>query len=259
MGYYPASLFNGLANNGTWLSFGGEVDSTLANPCSTHDEMGSGRHASEGWTYAAFQRLLTNITDAAGATVQYNGAPEVDTAAANCPSNMYTVQTFMQSATNWDSYQYFGGPALDIAFAETRSLTCLYTGQGTGLGSRVYFLEGNGKVRELAWTGSGWIINNTPAVAAQNSPLTCLYTGQGTGLGSRVYYLDATAKGQIKELAWTGSGWIINKTPAVAAQNSPLTCLYTGQGTGLGSRVYYLASDESLLELAWSGNTWLVT
>jgi hypothetical protein len=37
--------------------------------------------------------------------------PEVDAAANNCPVNDYTVACFMNSGTNWGSYQYFGGPS----------------------------------------------------------------------------------------------------------------------------------------------------
>jgi hypothetical protein len=111
LGYYPASLFNGLANNGNWLSFGGEVESLLANPCSTQDQMGSGRVASTGWTHAAFQRLLINQTDAGGTLVNYNGIAEVDVGARDCSLNLYTVQLFMNSGTNWGSYQYYGGPS----------------------------------------------------------------------------------------------------------------------------------------------------
>jgi len=111
LGYYPASLFNGLAKNGNWLSFGGEVESLLANPCSTQDQMGSGRIASTGWTHAAYQRLLINQSDATGTLVNYNGIPEVDVGSSQCPTNMYTVQPFMNSGTAWGSYQYYGGPS----------------------------------------------------------------------------------------------------------------------------------------------------
>jgi hypothetical protein len=43
--------------------------------------------------------------------VNFNGAAETDTAAKNCPTNAYTVQTFMNSGSGWGSYQYYGGPA----------------------------------------------------------------------------------------------------------------------------------------------------
>ncbi len=112
IGYYPASLFNGgLANYADWVSFGGEVYTALANPCSTTDQMGSGRHASTGWTHAAYQKNLSNQSNTGGTMVNFNGAAETDTAAKNCPTNAYTVQTFMNSGSGWGSYQYYGGPA----------------------------------------------------------------------------------------------------------------------------------------------------
>jgi len=112
LGYYPASLFNGgLGNIVNWVSFGGEVYSALANPCSTTDQMGSGRHASTGWSHAAYQRSMRNQLNTGGSMVNFNGVPEVDTAASNCPLNMYTIQCFMNSGSSFGSYQYYGGPS----------------------------------------------------------------------------------------------------------------------------------------------------
>ncbi len=112
MGYYPGSLFgSGLASSAQWLSFGGEVYSALANPCSTQDQMGSGRHAAAGWTHAAYQRLLRNQSTAAGALTDFAGVAGVDSAASGCPTSPYTIQTFMTSGSNWGSYQFYGGPA----------------------------------------------------------------------------------------------------------------------------------------------------
>jgi hypothetical protein len=119
IGYYPASLFwgpdgvrtTGIANLAQWVSFGGEVYSALANPCATQDQMGSGRHAADGWTHAAYQRALRNQANASAAMVNYDGFPEVDAAASNCPVNEYTIQCYMDSGSSWGSYQYYGGPS----------------------------------------------------------------------------------------------------------------------------------------------------
>jgi hypothetical protein len=90
LGYYPASLFaGGIGNHASWASFGGEVFSALANPCSTKDQMGSGRHASVGFSHAAFQRNMRTQSNAAGAVVNFAGSPETDVAAANCPAGQY--------------------------------------------------------------------------------------------------------------------------------------------------------------------------
>ncbi|MBV9328232.1 MAG: neprosin family prolyl endopeptidase [Chloroflexi bacterium] len=112
LGYYPASLYGGgLGNVVQWVAFGGEVYSALANPCSTTDQMGSGRHAADGWSHAAYQRNLHNQSNTGGTVVNFNGVSEVDTAASGCPANAYTIQTFMNSGSSWASYQYYGGPA----------------------------------------------------------------------------------------------------------------------------------------------------
>lgn len=112
LGYYPASLFGGgLGNFGQWVSFGGEVYSALSNPCSTKDDMGSGRLAASGYSHAAFQRNLMYQSNPAGTMVNLNGVKETDGAASNCPANEYTINTFMNSGSTWASYQYFGGQA----------------------------------------------------------------------------------------------------------------------------------------------------
>ncbi len=112
LGYYPASLFaGGIGGHASWASFGGEVFSALANPCLTTDQMGSGRHAAAGFSHAAFQRNMRTQSNTAGAMVNLAGSSETDSAASTCPANQYTIQTFMNSAGSWASYQYFGGQA----------------------------------------------------------------------------------------------------------------------------------------------------
>jgi hypothetical protein len=112
LGYYPGSLFNGgIANEVQWVAWGGEVYTALSNPCETTDQMGSGRHGADGWTHACYQRVIHNQTNLYGALDNYDGVASVDVAASNCPTNEYTIQTFMDSGTSWGSYQFFGGPA----------------------------------------------------------------------------------------------------------------------------------------------------
>jgi hypothetical protein len=112
LGYYPGSLFgSGIADEVQWVGWGGEVYSALANPCATTDQMGSGRQAADGWTYACYQRLIQNQTDLNGTLADFDGTGEVDVAASGCDTNEYTINTFMNSGGSWGSYQYFGGPA----------------------------------------------------------------------------------------------------------------------------------------------------
>jgi hypothetical protein len=109
MGYYPASLFNGgLANNADWVGCGGEVFSSLANPASTHDQMGSGWQASTGWTKAAFLRNVRNQSNLNGKMVNSDGTAESDVATSG-GADPYTIQMFMDSDTTWGSYFYVGG------------------------------------------------------------------------------------------------------------------------------------------------------
>jgi hypothetical protein len=110
MGYYPGSLFGnaGIMDGAEWFGAGGEVYSSLANPSQTHDQMGSGRQAQEGWTRAAFLRNLRVQSDLAGAMANSNGAADSDT--ANGGANPYDVQMHMNSGTTWGSYIWVGGP-----------------------------------------------------------------------------------------------------------------------------------------------------
>jgi hypothetical protein len=113
LGYYPGTLFaGGLVNHAEWVAFGGEVYSVLPNPCTTTDQMGSGDQAVGGYRLSAYQRNIYNQSNAGGSLVNFNGTAEVDAAANNCAQNNYTIQAFMNSNTNWGSYQYFGGPTL---------------------------------------------------------------------------------------------------------------------------------------------------
>jgi hypothetical protein len=112
LGYYPGTLFpGGLADHAEWVSFGGEVFSALSNPCATTDQMGSGRQADGGWSYAAYQRNLQYQAAASGTMADFDGNAESDTAASGCPAGAYTIEVFMQSGSSWASYQYFGGPS----------------------------------------------------------------------------------------------------------------------------------------------------
>jgi Neprosin len=112
LGYYPGTLFaGGLVNSAQWVGWGGEVYSALADPCSTTDQMGSGRHAGDGWSYACYQRLIRNQSDSNGTLENFSGTAQVDVAASGCPNDEYTIEASMNSGSAWGSYQYFGGPA----------------------------------------------------------------------------------------------------------------------------------------------------
>jgi hypothetical protein len=113
IGYYPGTLFpGGLNDHADWVAFGGEVYSALADPCTTTDQMGSGRQGADGWAEACYQRLI-HVQESAtnGDMIDFNGSPEVDQAASTCATDPYTIVTSMQSGSGWGSYQFFGGPS----------------------------------------------------------------------------------------------------------------------------------------------------
>jgi hypothetical protein len=130
-------------------------------------------------------------------------------------------------------------------------LTCFGVG---GSATRVYFLDSNGHVNELAWEGIGWrqtdVTSNAAGApkAAAGSGLTCFGVG---GSATRVYYVDTT--GHLNEIAWQNNGWFHNNTPAAAATTSPLTCFGVGSSA---TRVYYLDQTNHVFELAWENNSW---
>jgi hypothetical protein len=110
MGYYPATLFaGGIGNSVEWIGSGGEVYSSLSNPATTDDQMGSGWQAQAGWTKAAFLSNLRNQTDLNGTMVDNDGAGTSDTATGS-GTDPYTIQMFMESGSTWGSYFYVGGP-----------------------------------------------------------------------------------------------------------------------------------------------------
>jgi hypothetical protein len=86
----------------------------------------------------------------------------------------------------------------------------------TGGAPRVYYLDVNSHVNELAWE-NGWVPPTDltalthAAPAAAGSPLTCFGVN---GVASRVYYLDANS--HVNELAWE-NGWVNTDLTALVA------------------------------------------
>ena len=141
--------------------------------------------------------------------------------------------------------------------ASGSGLTC-YGVSGTA--ARVYYLDANGHVHELAWENE-WVNTGDltamtgAAPAAPGSALTCYGVG---GTAARVYYLDAN--GHVHELAWenkwVNTGDLTAMTGAApAASGSGLTC-YGVSGTA--ARVYYVDAGGHVHELAWE-NKWVNT
>ncbi len=112
IGYYPSwlffgapgeSLFSTLGANAEWVSFWGEVYSSLSNPNNTTTQMGSGQKAEAGWTKACFQKNLGILLRPDADLVNQSGSP-----AAEAPKK-FDIKPFMNSGGSWASYFYAGG------------------------------------------------------------------------------------------------------------------------------------------------------
>jgi hypothetical protein len=102
VGYYPLAWFeNGpLVHGATRVRFGGEVGSNLP----IWPPMGSGRHASAGHGKAAYQRAAFVNPTAGGAV--FANLSEAGSTSGTC----YTIDITNNSASEWGTYLFFGGP-----------------------------------------------------------------------------------------------------------------------------------------------------
>ncbi len=143
--------------------------------------------------------------------------------------------------------------AAGSAVAESGSaLTCFGV---NGSATRLYYLDPNNHVNELAWN-NGWSNTDTTAaagspVAASGSALACFGVN---GSATRLYYLDAS--NHVNELAWN-NGWSNTDMTAaagssVAASGSALACFGVN---GSATRLYYLDASNHVNELVWN-NGW---
>jgi Neprosin len=115
-GYYPGGLFSlffgilpALSNHASWAGFWGEVDSVLADPTQTTDQMGSGEFADAGWPYAGYQHNVQVQTGTDGTMTDLNGFPSAE------DSSRYDIVQTMLSGTTWASYFFAGGPGAGVA------------------------------------------------------------------------------------------------------------------------------------------------
>ncbi|HVZ52727.1 MAG TPA: neprosin family prolyl endopeptidase [Pseudolabrys sp.] len=103
VGYYPGSLWSNknLAKSSSEIDYGGETVGTTTWP-----PMGGGSFASKGFKYAAFQRLIKYYNNNSGSGTVVNAMLTMQQPSPKC----YTINVFNNSATNYKSYFYFGGP-----------------------------------------------------------------------------------------------------------------------------------------------------
>jgi cytolysin (calcineurin-like family phosphatase) len=128
----------------------------------------------------------------------------------------------------------------------------------SGSATRLYYLDVDSEVHQLAWGGGTWSDDNLSATsnagpAASGSALACFGVN---GSGPRVYYLDVDS--EVHQLAWGGSTWSDDNLSATsnagpAASGSALACFGVN---GSDPRVYYLDSNSEVHELAWNDGIW---
>ena len=126
---------------------------------------------------------------------------------------------------------------------------------------RVYFVDVNGYVNELAYQG-GWhaanisSVGGTAAVAGIASPLAATNIGAQNGGGLRVYY--ANAAGHLYQLTWEWGGgyWTVadltsqTSTPALATNGGQMA---VDNGEYHQFNIFYTTSDSHLRQLKWWG------
>lgn len=108
--------------------------------------------------------------------------------------------------------------------------------------TRVYYLDRQNQINELAWTGGDQANQALPYQAMAGSALTCFGVG---GEHAQLYYLDSQA--QVNELAQQDGRWTRNLLPGTAAPDSALACY---GASGRATRLYYLDPDYRVNELA---------
>ncbi len=124
-----------------------------------------------------------------------------------------------------------------------------------GSATRLYYLDPNNHVNELAWN-NGWSTTDMTAaagspIAASGSALACFGVN---GSATRLYYLDSNS--YVNELAWN-SNWVNTDMTAaagspVAASGSPLACFGVN---GTATRLYYLDGVHHVNEIAWDNKS----
>jgi hypothetical protein len=142
-------------------------------------------------------------------------------------------------------------------------------GTGGNLDPRVYYIDENGRVQELAWVGR-WVWNDLFSELPSNQipkvhkarMFAIAAMGTGANRDSRVYYLDNT--GRVQQLAWVGH-WVwddlFSELPPhqrQQVQNADANSILAVMGTGdnLDPHVFYLDVHGNVQHLAWLGNHW---
>lgn len=102
VGYWPAELFNHLADHATMVEWGGEVVNTRSTGLHTSTQMGSGHFAEDGFGKASYFRNL-EIVDSDNTL---SSPQDIQTLAED--TNCYDIKNTYDS--DWGQHFYYGGP-----------------------------------------------------------------------------------------------------------------------------------------------------
>lgn len=151
---------------------------------------------------------------------------------------------------NYGSLFYASHQKLGTA-AQGSGLVCCGVKDGA---SKVYFVDSTNRLSEVTLQGDKWNLNPLPGTPrAGGTPLACVGFG---ARHSRVYYVDNN--GCINETAHAGTSWVTSVLPGGQVDaRSELTCYgFSKMGDPSSIRVYYIDTNDCIIELAWSKGTW---
>ncbi|AFE06405.1 hypothetical protein COCOR_05489 [Corallococcus coralloides DSM 2259] len=209
---------------------------------------------------------VTDVTERAGAPAAAPGSPLTAFTVKGGEARVYFVGNSRHVHELWENSDgawaqqdlnlVTNAPAADNDTALTGFAT-------DGTWSHVYYVgDSNRHVIELKFTSQGWTYTNVTPLGAPytTAPATALTSfAVNPGSHPRVYFLlDSNAVGEL----WSdGASWHLNNLTVYASApaakvNSPLAGFAIN---GVFSRVYYLAGNDNVMQLAWSGSNWGVT
>lgn len=104
IGYWPGSIFTGLSDSASTISWGGEVFNTNSEGHHTSTQMGSGHFPNEGPGKSSYFRNLGVMDDSNSLRDPENLQPYVTN-----PSS-YDLHVAEIKSDNYGTYFYYGGP-----------------------------------------------------------------------------------------------------------------------------------------------------
>jgi hypothetical protein len=126
----------------------------------------------------------------------------------------------------------------------------------------VYYVGGDGQIRQLTHSGSSWVdqdlaafVSGAEPAAAGSSPSVLVDRGGD----QHVYYVGAN--GQVWQYVWDGSHWTIQEVAGfvsgaepAAAGSSPSVLLDPGGD----QHVYYVGANGQVWQYVWDGSHWTI-